>query len=511
MTDIREIVVQLRAQASDRAVQRATGAHRQTVKHYRQWATEQGLLTGALPDLEALQTLVHETLGTIAPPQTVSSVEPYRQQVVKLRLAGVEVAAIWERLKEQGYTGSYSSVYRFVRQMEPHQPTVVVRVERPVGEEAQVDFGYAGRMLDPQGGQLRKAWGFVMTLSWSRHQYAEFVWDQSVSTWLVCHRRAFEFFGGVPQRVVIDNLKAAITHACWDDPQVQLSYRECAEHYGFLIAPCRPATPQHKGKVEKGGVHYLKRNFLAGRVPTTLAQANADVRRWCLTTAGRRVHGTTKACPLDRFEQSEQAHLRPLPASPYDPATWKVAKLHRDGYVVFAQSYYSAPFRFVGQSLRVRGGAQQVRLYTLDYHLVASHERAVQPGTRTTHTDHLPPEKVAALTLDRENLPAAADAIGPATAQVVAHLLSDRILDRVPTARRVVTLTRRYAAVRVEAACARALRFDDPTYATVKRILAQGLEQLSEPPPVREAPAGSFIRSARELVGYLFSGGAPWN
>ena len=158
-------------------------------------------------------------------------------------------------------------------------------------------------MLDPATGRRRRTWAFVMTLSRSRHQYVEFVFDQKVSTRLLCHRRAFESFGGVPQRLVIDNLKAAVTRACFDDPQVQHSYRLCAEHYGFLIAPCRVRTPQHKGKVEQGGVHYLKRNFLGGREPTDLRQANRDVRRWCLTTAGQRVHGTTRQRPLDRFEQ----------------------------------------------------------------------------------------------------------------------------------------------------------------------------------------------------------------
>src|SRR5262249_7862771 len=157
-------------------------------------------------------------------------------------------------------------------------------------------------------------------------------------------------------------LKAGIARACCDDPQVQPTYRECAEHYGFLLAPCAPRTPEHKGKVEQGGVHYVKRNFLGGRAPTTLEQANADVLAGCATTAGTRAHGTTKQAPLQRFAQIERARLRPLPAAPYDPATWKRVKLHRDGHVVFAQAFYSAPFRLVGQQLWVRGGAQDVRL-----------------------------------------------------------------------------------------------------------------------------------------------------
>ena len=174
-----------------------------------------------------------------------------------------------------------------------------------------------------------------MTLAWSRHQYVEFVFSQRVETWLELHRRAFEFFGGVPYRLVIDNLKAAVVRASRDAPEVQQAYRECAEHYGFLIAPCRPATPQHKGKVEQGGVHYVKRNFLAGRAVSTREQANQDVRVLCQTTAGLRRHGTTKESPLTRFETTERARLRPLPATAYDLAVWKVASLHRDCHIVF--------------------------------------------------------------------------------------------------------------------------------------------------------------------------------
>ena len=137
---------------------------------------------------------------------------------------------------------------------------------------------------------------------------------------------AWTFFDGVTTRVVLDNLKAAIIRACWNDPQVQQAYRECAEHYGFLIAPCRPYTPEHKGKVEQGGVHYVKRNFLGGRTATSILQANQDVLVWCETTAGLRIHGTTKEQPLRRFQETEQERLHPLPKTPYDLAIWK-AKL----------------------------------------------------------------------------------------------------------------------------------------------------------------------------------------
>src|SRR5690349_9837220 len=295
--DIRNVVRHLRATANLSAIQRATGLNRRTLARYRTWAQTHGLLdpTRPLPALEEFQQLLATTLEAPAPPpQTVSSVEPYRALVEQLQAQGVEGTAILQRLKERGYTGTQSSIYRFLHHLNPHRQLPAVRVEREPGTEAQVDFGYAGRMLDPESGTLRKTWAFVMTLAYSRHQYVEFVFDQTLPTWITLHQHAFSFFEGVPHRIVLDNLKAGILKACWDDPQVQTTYRECAEHYGFLLAPCRPRTPEHKGKVEQGGVHYVKRNFLGGRTPTTITQANDDVREWCLTTAGLRTHGTTK-------------------------------------------------------------------------------------------------------------------------------------------------------------------------------------------------------------------------
>ena len=507
--DIREIVLQIRAESRDRQIQRDTGIDRRTVKRYREWAKEQGLLEGPMPDQEALQTLVDRTLKDKELPQNQSTVEGYREAISQWIKEQVEVSAMWNRLKERGYVGSYSSVLRFVRTIDPVLPEVVGRVERKPGEEAQVDFGYVGLMLDPQSGERRKTWAFVMVLAWSRHVYVEFVFDQKVETWLRCHRNALEFFQGVPERIVVDNLKAAITQAIWDDPQVQYAYRECAEHYGFRIAPCRPATPEHKGKVENG-VGYVQGNFMGGRTPTSLTQANQDVLVWCNTTAGLRIHGTTKEKPLERFEQVEKERLKPLSATAYDLAIWKKAKLHRDCYVVFEGSYYSAPFRLVGQKLLICAGSRQVRLFTEKYELVATHERAQKPGERRTHPDHLPKEILPGLLLDREACLEDARAVGPATLQVVEALLSDPVVDRLPTAGKLVRLGKRFGAERLEAACQRALLFGDPTYKTVKGILTQGTDQEPVPIPVELPPATTFARQPAEMVGSL--GEVPsWN
>ena len=167
--DIRHLLRHLQATSNISAIQRATGLNRRTIQRYQSWATTHGLLEGPLPPLEELQALVTTTLTPPSPPQILSTVEPYREVVIQLTDAGVEGSAIWQRLRERGYTGSLSSIYRFLHQLTPPQPNATVRVERAPGEEAQVDFGYAGSMLDPATGAPRKTWAFV---------YARLIVDQ---------------------------------------------------------------------------------------------------------------------------------------------------------------------------------------------------------------------------------------------------------------------------------------------------------------------------------------------
>ncbi len=303
---------------------------------------------------------------------------------------------------------------------------------------------------------------------------------------------------------MIDNLKTAILRAVQDDPHVQQSYRECAAHYGFLIAPCRVATPQHKGKVEQGGVHYVKRNFLGGREATTLAQANRDVLGWCNTTAGLRIHGTTKEQqPLARFQEVEQARLQTLPDTPYDMAVWKIAKLGRDCYVEFDKAYYSAPHRLITQDVCVCGGLQQMRIFTLDYKLIATHERAQKPGERKTHLDHLPPHKVPGLLLDRDTCLAAATDVGEATAQVGGTLLADPVLDRLPTVGQLLKLRGKFDDQRLEAACRRALYFDDPAYKDRQAHPVRRPGRASHPAPGNCAPGDRIRARAGGFAGHI--------
>src|SRR3990170_2026813 len=431
MFQYRQVLARLRAGDTDREVARTGQMGRQKVAWFRTMAAGQGWLAldVALPDEAAIAQALG---GPRRANSTVSSVEPFRGLVTTWIGQGVQGTTIHAALcRNHGYTGSYSSVARMVSAIRGARvPEATVRLHFEPGAAAQVDFG-AGPMLRDPDGVERRTWAFVMTLAFSRHQYVEFVWDQSVTTWLGCHRRAFEWFGAVPQRIIIDNAKCAITKACANDPLVQRAYGECALGYGFKIDPCPPHDPQKKGIVESG-VKYVKRGFLPLREYRSIADLNDQVRHWVMHEAGRRVHGTTRSAPLELFALERDA-LQPLPAIAPDLGSWHRAKVHRDCHMKFDYSLYSAPCALVGQPLWLRITDCSVAVYR-DHRHVCTHRRALRRGERITITDHLPLDAAAFLTHDRQYCLEQAASVGAACHAFITQLLDDRILERLRTA-----------------------------------------------------------------------------
>lgn len=505
--DIREIVRLIKAGRPVREIARDLGVHRKTIRQYRKLARGEGWLDQAeLPTLAQVYAALEAKLPE-PKPGPVSRVDGHREKVLRLHGQGVEAKAIFQILRDEDqFQGSYSGVLRFLRKAAPPAPKAFVRIEVPPGEEAQVDFGYAGMFLDPSTGQLRRGWAFVLVLSHSRHLYAEIVFDQRVETWIACHVHAWEFFGGVPRRVVVDNLKAAITRACFQDPDVQRAYREAAEHYGFAIAPCRVATPEHKGKVESG-VHYVKRNALSGRSFRDVHEANEYLRHWALHVAGQRDHGTTHVAPMLRFEAAEKPALLPLPPTRFEPAVFKQTKLHPDCHVVFEKAYYSAPHRLIGQILWLKATRDRVELYH-EHERVAAHSRAKEAGQRVSNFLHYPPEKVAGMMVTPVRLREDAHALGEAVGQLVTEMLADKPVDRLRGAQGILHLAKRYGQARLEAACQRALVFGQASYRTVESILRQNLERTPLPPEVSEhgpvPKRAAFARPVHETAAHLW-------
>jgi transposase len=504
MMEIHETVRRLRAGEGIRQVATDLGLGRNTVRRYRDRAIELGLLDlgralGSVEDLAQLWgDAPHD--GLVRP---ASLVETHRAYVEDQIRCGVQASVIHQRLqREGGFEGSYGSVLRFVQKLRPRADRgVTVRVETGPGEEAQVDFGFIGYLRATTEGPLRKTWAFVMTLSFSRHQYARLVQDQSAATWQECHRRAFEAFGGVPGVVVHDNLKAAIVRACNDDPAVQRSYRECAEHYGFRIRPARVRKPKDKGKVERG-VQYLRNSFWKGRDFELLDPANQALGIWVGDIAGRRRHGTTNQVPLEVFEAAERGALRPLPEMPWEPVVYATAKVHPDSHIQFDRGFYSVPCRLIGKEVLVQAGLRQVLVF-FEHAFVASHARVARPSQRRTCPDHIPPDKVSFYTKSPSWCRSQARSIGPATAEIIETLLDHRPLDRLRTCQGILALADKHGPARLEAACRRGLHFGDTSRRTLKTILDQALdfEPLPEGRQVQVLPHPRFARSAADLFG----------
>ena len=501
MNYLRDLIHRLRAGDSERAIAKDLKLSRPTVRKYRQWAQGQGYLhpETSLPDAATLQAAL---APPSSPPVTTSTVAPYRETVAQWLEQGVEMTAMWQRLQENyGYQGSYSAVRRFVRRLRPVEPEAVVRVHTAPGEEMQVDFGSVGLLYDPVSQRLRPAYAFVATLCYSRHQYAELVFDQKIPTWLALHRRAFESFGGVPKRVVPDNLKAAVMQALVYDPVLGEAYRRQALHYGFLISPTIPGTPKHKGKVENG-VHYVQRNFMAGQQFVDSDAANVRLKCWVNETAGVRDHGTTHQPPLYLFRQYEQAALQPLPATPFSLLQIKPVKVHPDCHITLDGSYYSVPYTYIGQRLDAYVSEQMVEVYH-GVELVTSHLRCTQPGQWQTRLEHYPPAKAAYLIQTPTYCRQQAAKIGPATSQVVETLLAERPLDRLRAVQAILRLAETVGPQRLEAACARAHHFGDVRYRRIKQILNAALDRDplpdQSPLPLGPSPNFAFARPSTDF------------
>ena len=502
MYEYRQVIHRMRMGESDRSIAGTRLMGRIKCGQVRTIARRRGWLDRGtpLPDDEVLVEAFERKQERDDNPTHQSLSREYEEQIRKWVEGNVCMTTIHQALVDQfGFRGSYSSVRRLVRRLDLRKPQATCVLDFAPGEAAQVDFGRGPDITDAHTGKTVKTWIFVMTLCFSRHFYAEIVTDQKVSTWLSCHRRAFEFFNGVPAKVIIDNPKCAITRACFRDPEVQRSYGELAEGYGFIISPCPPRDPKKKGRVESG-VKYVKNRFVPLRRFRSLVDANGQLRQWILETAGNRIHGTTRQKPLTLFAESERQLLKPLPDVPVEIAAWCQVKLQSNCHVQFEKAYYSAPFTLIHQTMWLKATDSSVKIYH-NLKLVAVHPRLREPGARATVDEHMPPEAIAYKLRDPQWCLRQAEAIGPACHRLIQTLFADRVLDNLRAAQGIVGLGKKYGAVRLESACNRALHFENPRYRTVKTILEKGLDQTSFPEvPCATVPLSSVYTGSGRFL-----------
>jgi transposase len=509
--DIVEILVHWHAGRSQHELAASLGVDRKTIRKYTGPAVAAGVMPGGPARsraewAELVRAWFPELTDTRLRQVTWPAIDVHRDYVVEQLQAGVTAATIHQRLRdERGLDTSVASFRRWVRANLPDEVRrAAVRVlgeTPPAGQEAQVDYGRLGRWVDPGTGKPVTVWAFSMVLPHSRHMFVRPVLSMDQRAWTEAHVEAFRFFGGVPVRIVPDNLKTGVDRPDLYDPKLNRAYAELAEHYGVLVDPARARKPRDKARVERPMPH-IRDSFWRGRQFTSLAGMQTAAVGWCREVAGRRAHrGLDGAMPAAVFAAVEAAALGPLPVRPFELATWSTGKVGPDIHVKVGKALYSVPWRLIGQRLDARQTWTTVQLFH-NGQLVATHARAGK-GKRTDMS-HYPPEKIAFAMRNPTWCRRRAGEIGPATTAVITTLLEVGALYRLRSAQGVLGLADKYGAGRLELACAKAAAAGDPSYRTVKGILAAGAETDPPPTPAGDGGAHAHLHGPAGLFGNVY-------
>ncbi|MGW8501557.1 IS21 family transposase [Streptomyces sp. CLCI03] len=504
MVDIIEIYVHWYAGRSKSQVGASLGLDRKTVRKYLRPAEQAGITPGGPPMGEAdwaklirswFPELASRRLNQITWPE----IEHHRDYVKSL-LETTTVTTIHQRLRdEHKLKASLSSFRRWVHENLPDEAArsrvTVLRDEVEPGSEAQIDYGFLGQWINPGTGKRHRIWAFVMVLPCSRHMFVRPVIYMDQNAWTEAHVEAFRYFGGVPRRLVPDNLRTAVDRPDLYDPKINKSYSELASHYETLPDPARAAHPKDKPRVERP-MPYVCDSFWSGRQFTSLEQMQAEAITWARNVAGKRqCRPLGGAAPLAVFEAVEAKALLPLPDKPFVLARWSAATVGPDIHIKVGRTLYSVPWKLIGRKVDVRSTATMVQVFH-EGDLVKTHA-ALDQGKRTDKGDY-PPEKIAFQMKTPIWCRTQASEVGDACREVIDQLLEVNALYRLRAAQGILGLRKKYGDGRLEAACTKAITVGDPSYRTIKGILIAGTETDPEP-ETGDAGAAAFLHGPEGL------------
>lgn len=452
----------------------AVGVARSTVQLTLQRMTQAGL-SWPWPESADEAELEHALFATMKPVARDAVPPPDFDQVrAQLGRKGVTRRLLWLEYREQHADGlGYSQFCDLYRRWSKTQD-LVLRLQHAPGDKLFVDYaGQTMPVIDPRTGEIRSAQVFVATLGHSGYTFVEATWTQTVADWLGSHRRALEFFGGVPAAVVPDNLKSGVLRAHRYNPDINPSYQDLATHYGFAVLPARAATPRDKAAVE-GAVLVVERSVLAplrDRQVFSLGELN-DAMRPLSAALNARPFQKRQDNRQIVFETVERAALSPLPATPYEHAIWKKSKVHLDYHIELDRRYYSVPHALVGQTVNVRITDRTVEILHRGQR-VAAHLKGTHKGQFTTDAAHRPAAHQAVIELSHERLLQRAEAIGEATAAVLRGQVERRKHrdETLRTSLGILRLAKDFTPEELEVACCRALHHRTLSYSAILALL----------------------------------------
>ena len=481
MNKLRQLLQRLRANESKREISTALGMHRRIVRKMHEIASEKEWLNPniAMPSNEEIDKLWSK--DEVKKENHI--LDPHKEKIQKWHESDV-TAVVIQRLIQELYTTTVDVqvVRRYILKNFP-KPIKPVMVRNTIpGHDADVDYGDIGVFEDDEG-KHRKVYLFSLRLRHSRKAYREFSYNQKSFSFNEAHLAAFDLFEGVPYQVHSDGTKCAITQYTLENDKPNRSYQSLAEHCNFLISPCRPYTPEHKGGVEKD-MDYVKRSFIAYfraqqrelgiEVPKIRDLRNAYCKWYTEVDSVHKIQGVGRT-PNEIFYSEEKALLKPRPKIRWEAVIWTQATVRRDWRVMWDNGFYSIPYHLIGKQIDICATAKTVRILH-EHQEVAFHERCTKSYEYKRKTEHAPPFQEAVLQCTREGLLSLAKEIGSSVYEYTQKILSTPGLDKLSPVRNMLRLRETYGNENLEKACKRACHFKLNSYREVKNILANKLE-----------------------------------
>ncbi len=411
----------------------------------------------------------------------------------ELKRKGVTLRLLWEEYQAScaGQAYQYAQFCVYYRQYRSRLK-LSMRQTHKVGEKLFVDYSGDGvPIVDPQTGEIRLTQIFVAVLGASGYTFAEATMSQRLPDWIGSHVRAFDFFDCVPQIVVPDNLKSAVTRPCFYEPELNATYADMAQHYGVAIIPARPYKPRDKAMVELGVL--LVQRWITARLRRhtffSLHELNRLIGELLQGLNNRPFQKNKTETRRTQFDSLDRPAMKPLPAQPYEYAEWKKARVNIDYHIEVDRHYYSVPFQLARSQVDVRLSGSVVEVLHKGQR-VAAHARSALAGRFTTRTEHMPKSHQKHLEWTPQRLLNWGERIGPATCSIIRRLLEDKPHPEMGyrSCLGVFSLARRYGEARLEAACARALTIGSPKREAVQSILEAGLDRHAELLPAAATP-----------------------
>ena len=486
MRHIKEMLrLKFEANLSHRKIARCLDIAVGTVSVYARRALEIGLtwpLPSEMSDNDLEQLLFPEPKANGRHGRVMPDCAAIHQE---LKRKGVTKQLLWEEYKQaHGDAGyQYSQFCGYYREWLAKQKRSMRQVHR-AGEKCFVDYsGATVPIVNPDTGEIHSAQIFIATLGASNCTFATASWSQQKADWIEAHAQAFTFFGGVPEVIVPDQLRSAVSKPCRYEPQINASYQHMATHYNTVIIPARPLKPKDKAKAENA-VLIVQRWILAKlRHQTffTLADLNATIRV-LLDDLNRRPFKKLPGSRLSQFERLEKPALKPLPSQPYHYTEFKCARINIDYHFEFDKHFYSVPHHLVKHQVDIQASRDSVAVFFKGQQ-VARHVRSLRQGGFTTDPHHMPQAHRQHQQWTPERLTRWAVKIGPFTEQVVIRMLERK---RHPeqayrACLGLLNLSKQYAPMRLEAACQRALHINAPRLKNIRTILESNMDQLPLP------------------------------